>query len=229
MTVNPNTGKILLTSTPRDSYVQIPGEGANEYDKLTHAGVYGVMTSIATLEQLYGISISNYARINFTTFINLIDILGGVEVENDYAFSSDSGYYFDAGNITLSSDSALAYVRERHHLESGDLDRGKNQMKVIEGIIRKLQTKDALLNAQGIFNQVSESMQTDISLEQVMELANRLLSSGSSFEIEQQTLQGYGTMGLPSYAMPGYSLYMMQVDSDSLESVTAKINSVLGN
>ena len=91
MTVNMNTHKILLTTTPRDAYVKIPGGGANQYDKLTHAGIYGVETSEQTLENLYGINIDYYARINFTSFLKLIDQLGGVTVHNDQAFTSLHG------------------------------------------------------------------------------------------------------------------------------------------
>ena len=87
MTVNMNTHKILLTTTPRDAYVKIPGGGADQYDKLTHAGIYGVETSEQTLEDLYGIKIDYYARINFTSFLKLIDQLGGVTVHNDQAFT----------------------------------------------------------------------------------------------------------------------------------------------
>ncbi|HEO6515217.1 TPA: LCP family protein, partial [Streptococcus agalactiae] len=78
MTVNTNTHKVLLTTTPRDAYVKIPDGGGNQYDKLTHAGLYGVETSMKTLENLYDINLDYYARINFSSFLKLIDLLGGV-------------------------------------------------------------------------------------------------------------------------------------------------------
>lgn len=78
ITLNMNTHKVLLTTTPRDSYLKIPDGGGNQYDKLTHAGIYGVETSMKTLSNLYDINIDHYARINFTSFINLIDQLGGI-------------------------------------------------------------------------------------------------------------------------------------------------------
>ncbi len=117
MTVNMNTHKILLTTTPRDAYVKIPGGGADQYDKLTHAGIYGVETSEQTLENLYGIKIDYYARINFTSFLKLIDQLGGVTVHNDQAFTSLHGKFdFPVGDIQMNSEQALGFVRERYSL-----------------------------------------------------------------------------------------------------------------
>ena len=86
MTVNQETKKILLTTTPRDAYVPIADGGNNQNDKLTHAGIYGVDASIHTLENLYGIDLNYYVRLNFTSFLKLIDLLGGVDVYNDQDF-----------------------------------------------------------------------------------------------------------------------------------------------
>ena len=137
LTVNMNTHKILMTTTPRDSYVRIPDGGADQYDKLTHAGIYGIETSVKTLENLYDIPINYYARLNFTSFVKLINALGGVTVYNDQAFTSLHGNYnFGVGNINLTSgEEALGFVRERYSLEHGDYDRGNNQLKVIQAII----------------------------------------------------------------------------------------------
>ena len=139
MTVNTKTKKILLTTTPRDTYLKIPGKGQNQYDKLTHAGMYGVQTSIATLQNLYDMDIDYYVRLNFTSFINIINLVGNIEVYNDQAFKAfHDGYYMPKGKITLDAKKALSFVRERHHLENGDYDRGKNQEKVIEAVIKKI-------------------------------------------------------------------------------------------
>lgn len=139
MTVNTKTKKILLTTTPRDTYLKIPGKGQNQYDKLTHAGMYGVQTSIATLQNLYDMDIDYYVRLNFTSFINIINLVGNIEVYNDQAFKAfHGGYYMPKGKITLDAKKALAFVRERFNLENGDYDRGKNQEKVIEAVIKKI-------------------------------------------------------------------------------------------
>ena len=151
MTVNQDTKKILLTTTPRDSYVPIADGGNNQKDKLTHAGIYGVDSSIHTLENLYGVDINYYVRLNFTSFLKLIDLLGGVDVYNDQDFTSLHGqYHFPVGNVHLDSEKALGFVRERYSLADGDRDRGRNQQKVIVAIIQKLTSTEALKNYDDI-------------------------------------------------------------------------------
>ncbi|WFA75768.1 LCP family protein [Streptococcus suis] len=228
MTVNRATHKILLTTTPRDSYVAIADGGQNQYDKLTHAGIYGVNASVHTLENLYGIDISNYIRLNFTSFLQLIDLVGGIDVENTQEFTSLHGnYYFPVGQVHLNAEQALGFVRERYSLEGGDNDRGQNQEKVIAALIKKLSSPDNLANYQAILTGLEGSIQTDLTLETIMGLVNTQLESGTQFTVESQALTGTGRSDLSSYAMPGSQLYMMEINQDSLEQAKAAIQSVL--
>lgn len=228
MTVNRATHKILLTTTPRDSYVAIADGGQNQYDKLTHAGIYGVNASVHTLENLYGIDISNYVRLNFISFLQLIDLVGGIDVYNDQEFTSLHGnYHFPVGQVHLNSDQALGFVRERYSLTGGDNDRGKNQEKVIAALIKKMSTPENLKNYQAILSGLEGSIQTDLSLETIMSLVNTQLESGTQFTVESQALTGTGRSDLSSYAMPGSQLYMMEINQDSLEQSKAAIQSVL--
>lgn len=226
MTVNRATHKILLTTTPRDSYVAIADGGQNQYDKLTHAGIYGVNASVHTLENLYGIDISNYIRLNFTSFLQLIDLVGGIDVENTQEFTS-GGYNFPVGTVHLDAEQALIFVRERYSLANGDNDRGKNQEKVIAAVIKKLSSPENLGNYQTILKGLEGSIQTDLSLETIMDLVNAQLDSGKQFTVESQALTGSGRMDLPSYAMPGSQLYMMEINQDSLTQVKSAIQAVL--
>ncbi|HEL1845106.1 LCP family glycopolymer transferase CpsA [Streptococcus suis] len=226
MTVNRATHKILLTTTPRDSYVAIADGGQNQYDKLTHAGIYGVNASVHTLENLYGIDISNYIRLNFTSFLQLIDLVGGIDVENTQEFTS-GGYNFPVGTVHLDAEQALIFVRERYSLANGDNDRGKNQEKVIAALIKKLSSPENLRNYQAILTGLEGSIQTDLSLETIMGLVNTQLESGTQFTVESQALTGTGRSDLSSYAMPGSQLYMMEINQDSLEQAKAAIQSVL--
>ena len=228
MTVNKKTGRILLTTTPRDSYVKIADGGNNQYDKLTHAGLYGVDSSIHTLENLYGIKIDYYARLNFTSFLKLIDIVGGVDVYNDQTFTSLYGKYnFTPGLVHLNADKALGFVRERYSLTGGDNDRGKNQEKVITAIIKKLTSKEGLSNYQSIIKELSQSIQTNMPIETALGLVNEQLSAGKDYNVASQALTGTGSMELPSYAMPGARLYMTQINEQSLREVTENIKEVL--
>ena len=229
MTVNMNTHKILLTTTPRDAYVKIPGGGADQYDKLTHAGIYGVETSEKTLENLYGIKIDYYARINFTSFLKLIDQLGGVTVHNDQAFTSLHGKFdFPVGDIQMNSEQALGFVRERYSLDGGDNDRGKNQEKVISAIVNKLASLNSVSNFTSIVNNLQDSVQTNMSLDTINALANTQLDSGSKFTVTSQAVTGTGSTGqLTSYAMPNSSLYMMKLDDSSVESASQAIKNLM--
>ena len=229
MTVNMNTHKILLTTTPRDAYVKIPGGGADQYDKLTHAGIYGVETSEQTLENLYGIKIDYYARINFTSFLKLIDQLGGVTVHNDQAFTSLHGKFdFPVGDIQMNSEQALGFVRERYSLDGGDNDRGKNQEKVISAIVNKLASLKSVSNFTSIINNLQDSVQTNMSLDTINALANTQLDSGSKFTVTSQAVTGTGSTGqLTSYAMPNSSLYMMKLDDSSVASASQAIKNLM--
>ena len=228
MTVNRETKKILLTTTPRDSYVPIADGGNNQKDKLTHAGIYGVDASIHTLENLYGIDLNYYARLNFTSFLKLIDLLDGVDVYNDQEFTAHTnGKFYSVGNVHLDSEQALGFVRERYSLADGDRDRGRNQQKVIVAILQKLTSTEALKNYDGIIKGLQDSIQTNMPLETMMKLVNAQLESGGTYKINSQDLKGTGRMDLPSYAMPDSNLYMMEISDSSLESVKAAINDVM--
>ena len=125
--VNPVTKRVALVNTPRDYYVDLAGTDSK--DKLTHAGLYGVETSMETLGGLYGIEVDHYVRINFAGFIDIVDALGGVDVYSDMAFTSvgSPGYYdptdFVEGWNHLDGAAALAFARERHAFATGDIQR----------------------------------------------------------------------------------------------------------
>lgn len=229
LTVNMNTHKILMTETPRDAYVKIPDGGADQYDKLTHAGIYGVETSEKTLENLYGINIDYYARLNFDSFLKLIDALGGITVYNSQAFTSLHGNYeFPVGNVTLDSDKALGFVRERYSLEHGDYDRGNNQMKVIQAILNKLTSLKSVSNYSTVISNVQDSIQTNMKLDTMMKLVNTQLDSGKKFTVTSQEVTGTGSTGeLTSYAMPSSSLYMIKLDDASVAKASQAIKDVM--
>lgn len=230
LTVNMNTHKILMTTTPRDSYVRIPDGGADQYDKLTHAGVYGIETSVKTLENLYDIPINYYARLNFTSFVKLINALGGVTVYNDQAFTSLHGNYnFGVGNINLTSgEEALGFVRERYSLEHGDYDRGNNQLKVIQAVVEKLTSFQSVSNYSDVISTLQDSIQTNMPLNTMMSLVNEQLDSGKTFIFSSQEVTGTGSTGqLTSYAMPNASLYMIQLDDASVAKASQAIKNVM--
>ena len=228
MTVNRKTKQVLLTTTPRDAYVPIADGGNNQNDKLTHAGIYGVDASIHTLENLYDIKLNYYVRLNFTSFLKLIDLLGGIDVENDQEFTSLHGkFHFPVGKVHLNSEQALGFVRERYSLQGGDNDRGKNQEKVIAAIIKKLTSTKVLSNYNEIIGNLQDSVQTNMQLPTMMNLINTQLETGGSYEVTSQAITGQGRNDLPSYAMPGSNLYVMELDQGSLTKAKETIQKVM--
>ena len=228
LTVNTKTKKVLITTTPRDSYVPIALGGNDQKDKLTHAGLYGVDASIKTLENLYNIDLNYYVRLNFTSFLKLIDYLGGVDVDNDKAFTAKhNGQHYVAGRIHLNANQALGFVRERYALSDGDRDRGRNQQKVITAIIRKLTSTDALTNFNDILQGIQDSIQTNMPFVTMMNLVNSQLETGGLYSVESTDLTGVGSMDLPSYAMPNSKLYMMEVDENKLQSIKDAMKAIM--
>jgi len=222
--VNPTTKHILLTTIPRDSYVRIAGDGNNQYDKLTHAGNYGVQSSMQTVATLLDINIDTYIRINFTSFIGLIDKIGGVDVDNPIKFTTDSGQIFSQGTIHLGGADALSFARERHNLTGGDNDRGLNQTRVITAVFNKISSPQILQNYTGIISVLGKSIQTNISQTSLTNLIKQQLNDAGSWKIETTTIDGKGqTGGLTSYAMPSSRLYMFVLNQDSLTQTQTRI------
>lgn len=225
MTVNPNTKKILLTTTPRDYYVQIPDISGEQRDKLTHAGIYGVDASMRTLEQLYGIDISYYARVNFSSLVKIVDTLGGVDVDSDFEFTA-GGYQFKKGMNHLDGKQALAFSRERYSFEDGDNQRGKDQEKVLTAILNKAMSPAILSNASALIADVSDSVQTNMTQEEMAKFIKMQLNDGASWTIESQAASGNGDTQA-CFSSGDQPLYVMRPDEAVVQSISAKMNEIL--
>lgn len=226
MTVNPNTKKILLTTTPRDYYVQIPEVSGEAKDKLTHAGIYGVDASMRTLGQLYGIDIKYYARVNFTSLITIVDALGGVDVNSEYEFEA-GGYGFKKGINHLNGDAALAFSRERYSFSAGDNQRGKNQEAVLTAILNKAMSPAILKNANEIIAKVGSSVETNMTDKEMAKFINMQLSDNAAWSIESVAASGSGDM-LPCYSSGSQPLYVMHPDMAVVGEISNKMQEVLG-
>lgn len=187
-TINPSTKQVLLTNTPRDYYIPFPNTNG-ERDKLTHAANFGIDISMGALEDLYGIEIDYYVRVNFTTLINLVDILGGVTAYSQYDFNI-GGYSFHKGNNTLNGEQALAFSRERKSLPGGDMQRGKNQMEVIKGIANKALSPAILKNYSSIMDSLSGSFETSMSSKDITSLVKMQMDDTASWNIVSSNASG---------------------------------------
>ena len=230
--VNPVTKQAALINTPRDYYVDLAGTESK--DKLTHAGLYGVETSMATLGNLYGVDVDHYIRINFAGFISIIDAIGGVDVYSDQAFTSvgSPGYYdpttFAEGWNHLDGKSALAFARERHAFASGDIQRGINQMKVIDAMVNKLKSPTVLMSFSKLMDAVSDCFVTSLSQEQISALVRMQLSDLANWDIQSYSVTGSSGKSSQCYSAKGQSLYVMKPDESSVAQAKELIASVLG-
>lgn len=227
--VNPTSHQILLVTTPRDYYVEIPGISGGELDKLTHAGIYGVDASMATLGQLYDTTIDFYARVNFTSLVEMVDALGGVDVYSEQAFttSEDTGLVMNVvqGENHFNGQQALAFSRERMNVDGGDFQRGKNQQAVITAMIKKAVSPAILVGANGILNSVSGNVDTNMSQDQIQTLIKTQLSDGGAWNVKSVAAEGTGDQQY-CFSSPGSLLYVTQPDPNSVASIKAMIDSV---
>lgn len=232
ITINPTTHTILLTSIPRDYYVQLHGTTGYK-DKLTHAGLYGIDMSVTTIEDFMGIKIDYYVKVGFNSVIKLVDLVGGVDVYSEIAFktlNSDGGAQrvdVKVGMNHFTGAQALSYARERFAYSNGDIHRTQNQQQIIEAILDKVMTnKSLLLKYDSLLNSFSELYKTDIPKELITLLIKQQLEDMSSWTIEKQSLLGYDSSN-QTYSWPGQYLYVMIPDENSLNSAINKINEIL--
>lgn len=226
--INPKTYKVLLLSIPRDYYVKIPD--TNGYrDKLTHTGIYGINTSISTIENLLDIKINYYMRVNFNTVIELIDSVGGVDIysELDFRTSNDRNCNIKEGINHVNGKCALAFSRERFIYEDGDRHRGRNQQEVIKGLISAITNKEELLNNYlNILDNLSGNFQTNYNLDNLGYYVQNQIINKASWEVETISLNGFDSFNY-TYSCPYQKLYVMEPDENTINNAKIAIESTL--
>lgn len=223
-TINPNTNKVLLTSIPRDYYVQLHGKTGYK-DKLTHAGIYGINTVVQTIEDLFGIDINYYVRVNFTTVESLVNTIGPIEIYSDKAMSLD-GCKYVVGTNTVNGKCALRFARERHSYVEGDNHRIKNQQEVIKGIFNKL-SKSAMVvtDYTSILDSLDGKFATNMDMKDITAFIKYELEDITKYEILDTQVTGTGSMEL-TYSYPHQKLYVMFPSEQSVESTKEYINKI---
>jgi len=225
-TVNTKTRQVLLVSTPRDYYVPLSISGGRE-DKLTHAGIYGIDVSMDTLELLYGVEIDYYFRVNFSGFEDIVNALGGITVVSEYTFDTmhEGNYHsFVKGENHLDGAAALAFVRERKSFAEGDRQRGKHQLAVIEGIMKKAMSSALLKNYSNILDSVSGSFETSMPYELIANLVRNQLQEGGEWKVAQYSVDGTGASKVP-YSLTT-EVYVMIPDQTTVDTAVAMIQKV---
>ena len=232
LAINPTTHNILILSIPRDYYLTIPGTGGAK-DKLTHTGVIGgIETTKATLEEEFGIKINYYVRVNFNFVVNLVDAVGGIDINNDqdYGFScwNNRSCYYDPGvNYGVSGDCALAFVRERYAYSEGDRHRAANQRQVLENLFHKITSSKTLISSYSdILNSLNGTFETDLSMEDISKLVKMQINDMPDWTVYQYSVDGSGTSEY-TYSYPNQALYVMIPDESTVAEAKQRLSTIL--
>lgn len=208
LTINRKENKVLITSIPRDYYVEL---FSNKKDKLTHCGVYGITVCTETLNKLLDIEINYFLKINMNAFTKVIDLLNGITLKD---------------GTKLTSEEALKYVRERYSYKEGDRKRVENNQDILEEIIKSfIRNKSLLLNYKDILESLNGYYMTDIDENLIVEVIKNLLL-GKSLKIERQILNGFDSYDT-TYSIPNKKLYVMLPDDKSIETAREKLKNML--
>lgn len=220
ITVNPKTNKILITSIPRDYYVPLAGK--NGKDKLTHAGIYGVETSVKTIEDLLDTKINYYIKVNFTSLIKVVDTLGGVKVYSKYNFTSMDGYTYKEGYNNVNGERALSFVRERKAFNGGDRVRVENQAAMIKALVEKATNPSIITKYNSLLKTLDKLFVTNLNMEDITEFIKKQIDDMKPWEIENQSLDGKDDYQY-TYSYGGSKLYVMTPDNETVINAHNKI------
>lgn len=235
VTVNPNTHTILLTSIPRDYYVpmacssQEDGCPQDQPDKLTHTGLYGVETTDKTIEDLLDIEINYTVQVNFSSLVNIVDSVGGIDVyvedglEVD-VFAANGSKGVTAGMNHLDGERALAFSRERYAYQDGDLQRVKNQQIVIQALIEKIASPSMLMNFGKFVDAVGSAFATNMPADQIRTFIQYQFALMPKWNFESFALVGKDgnefspSIGLNAAVLLPYEEYVEEA-SDKIKAV----------
>jgi polyisoprenyl-teichoic acid--peptidoglycan teichoic acid transferase len=225
LTVNPNTNSAKMLSIPRDTRTEIIGKGFE--DKINHAHAFGgVEMAMDTVENFLDIPIDYYMKVNMEGFKDIVDAVGGVTVTNNLEFTQDN-VHFPVGQITLTGEEALPYVRMRKQDPNGDFGRNTRQREVIQAVIKEGASVSSLANFSDIFKAIGENVKTNITFDQMVDIQKNYKSAGSN--IQQMEIKGSGTKidGIYYLKIPEDEKQRVQTELKAqleLESTTAAQN-----
>ena len=231
VTINPKNYEILLTSIPRDYYVKLH-DTTGYRDKLTHAGIYGVDMSLYTIEDLLDIDIDYYFRINFSTLVDVVDTIGGIDVYSDQGFTplNYKHLYIEKGMNHMDGEMALAFARERYAYSTGDRHRVQNQQDVLTAIINKITKSTTLLTKYStLLEQLSSSFETNINFKKtIAPLVKLQLDKMPNWTIKKYSLNGSDAMDY-TYSTGSQKLYVMIPDDETVDKASSYIKGMEDN
>ncbi|MDA1952667.1 polyisoprenyl-teichoic acid--peptidoglycan teichoic acid transferase TagU [Bacillus cereus] len=167
-TLNPKTKSMKITSIPRDSYTEIVGKGKK--DKINHAYAFGgIDMSVKTVENFLNVPVDHYIEVNMAGFRDIVDAVGGVDVNNDLEFTSRE-QHFAKGNIHLNGETALKYTRMRYEDPRGDFGRQMRQRQVIQAVIKKGASVSSLASYGDVLKAIEKNVKTSLTQEQMFDI-----------------------------------------------------------
>ena len=202
LTVNPKTGTILMTSIPRDYYVDLicPGDGEmacpeGSKDKLTHSGLLGIKSTEKSIENALGIKINYNIRINFSSVVNLVDALDGIDLDIKEGEQCDILYAnmqpgLSVGEHHVDGETALAFARERHAYVNGDNQRVKNQQKVFKAMFKRIVSPKMITNYGKFMDALAVAFDTNISGDEISDFIKYELNNMPKWKFESYTIYG---------------------------------------
>ncbi|ARK32224.1 LCP family glycopolymer transferase [Halalkalibacter krulwichiae] len=211
MTVNPNERSIKMLSIPRDTRTEIIGRGTQ--DKINHAYAFGgVQMTADTVSNFLDIPIDHYISINMEGMKNLVDAVGGVKVDNAFAFSQD-GFSFAEGEIYLNGDEALAYARMRKQDPRGDFGRNDRQRQIVEAVIQEAAHFGTITKAGSVLDAVGNSVRTDMTLDHMWRIQSNYRDA--RHHVDQMEIKGNNT------TING--IYYLQIPDEELARVRSEL------
>lgn len=230
-TVNPKNGTILLTSIPRDFYVETACDAADgcqqgALDKITHTGIHGTNTTKRTVEKLLGIEINYTFKVGFDTVTDIVDAIGGIDVTVAPGYAVNQPWLVVHEGVNhLNGEQALRYARERYAYSEGDRQRTKNQQQVLMGIVDKITSPAIVTNYASIMDSMSDTFSTTMSSQEISDLIKYQLNKNPKWKMEQYMVNGTGDTLM--CAELGDAAYVMVPDQSTVTTTKNKINAVL--
>lgn len=230
VTVDPVKHKILLTSIPRDTVVTMQDKGGVT-DKLTHTGIYGVSETIKSVQDLLGVDMNYYVKVNYSTVIRFINAIGGIDVVSDYEFDTHgqaAQYHFVKGINHLNGRQALAFARERKAFSDGDVQRNRDQQKVMSAMIKKVTSSKTLLTSySSILKKCRNYIQVNMTGEEMKTLIKMQIANGYDWKIRKQELKGTGNLA-QCYSTGSSYVYVMEPSEKSIAKIRKRIEAYGG-
>lgn len=236
VTVNPQTRTVLLTSIPRDCYVEFVCDEqdaclAGASDKITHTGLHGINTTKKTVENLLGITVNYTFRANFSSVMEIVDAIGGIDVEIPEGMAVETFYANNTlegvheGMNHLQGERALAFARERYAYIDGDNQRVRNQQTVLKAIFAKATSPEIIVNYSSLLDAFQGAFDTTLSQDEITTLIKYQIQENPQWKFESYQLTGEGAQLLSPEL--GQTAYVTVVDPYSITLAHDKIEAVL--